>query len=179
MMKLLRSPTGTAGFFLLALSMMMEVASLSAAASIEDDERIRSLVQDRTGPVAGSIKLCGPPLRELLSLICDGEYAETTKRSGHSTEEEFTDKENHNSFEDLDNWNSYMLMEEYQKLKQNYYPSWKASPLAAMISKHPHSSSNSQGDKEHFRRNVRGVVTECCRTSCSYSELRAYCSSRG
>lgn len=72
-----------------------------------------------------------------------------------------------------------MLLEEYQKFKQNHYPTWKESPLAAIISKHPHSLSNSQGDKEHFRRNVRGVVSECCRTSCSYSELRAYCGSRG
>ncbi|XP_059620044.1 LIRP-like isoform X2 [Phlebotomus argentipes] len=93
-------------------------------------------------------KLCGKMLSTTLATVCQNEYNTMQKKSFDDDDYAFADQPQ--SIDDL-------------PLKVPNFPL-----LSRMM-----SNSMRPGQFRRFRR--QGIIDECCRKSCSMSELRGYC----
>ncbi|GAB0093193.1 Probable insulin-like peptide 2 [Sergentomyia squamirostris] len=93
-------------------------------------------------------KLCGTKLSQTLALVCDNEYNTMHKKSFDDDDYAFADQPQ--TIDDL-------------PMKVSNFPL-----LSRML-----SNSMRPAQFRRFRR--QGIIDECCKKSCTYSELRGYC----
>ncbi|XP_055707860.1 LIRP-like [Phlebotomus papatasi] len=93
-------------------------------------------------------KLCGTRLSQTLALVCENEYNTMTKKAFDDDDYAFADEPQ--TIDDL-------------PVKVPHYP------LLSRIL----SNSMRPGQFRRFRR--EGIIEECCRKSCTLTELKRYC----
>uniref|UniRef100_A0A1L8DP31 Putative conserved secreted protein n=1 Tax=Nyssomyia neivai TaxID=330878 RepID=A0A1L8DP31_9DIPT len=93
-------------------------------------------------------RLCGTKLSQTLALVCENEYNTMQKKSFDEEDYAFADQP--------------QTIDDFPMKMPNF-------PLLTRMM----SNSMRPGQFRRFRR--QGIIDECCKKSCTYSELKGYC----